>query len=91
MARSGNESARLIGMIRSYLVTPSLWVGDIPVAGGIRCETVDAAVQVILSGENAVLPHTSWATAQDVLRALGVDDATVERRLYFAQTATFMP
>ena len=77
-------------MIRTYLVTPSLWVGEIPVAGGIRCHSVATAVQVILSGESAVLPHTYWATAHDVLRALGVDEDSVKDRIGFAQTGSFM-
>jgi len=76
-------------MIRSYSLTPSLWVGEIPMCGGVRCEAVDDAVQVIYSGESAVLPHTYWAAARDVLRALGVDEVAVFKRVHFAQTATF--
>lgn len=75
--------------VRSYLVTPSLYVGEIPVAGGIRCATVPTAVSVILSGETAVLPHGHWATVRGVLRALGVDDRTAFVRCHYAQTATF--
>jgi hypothetical protein len=78
-----------VRMVRSYSLTPSLWVGDIPMAGGIRCETVEDAVGVIQSGESAVLPHGYWATAHEVLRALGVNEDTVDDRVYFAQLAHF--
>ena len=89
MARGVQNAAKLGRMIRSYSLTPSLWVGEIPMAGGVHCESVETAVQVIYSGESAVLPHTYWATAWEVLRALGVDESTVFKRVHFAQTATF--
>lgn len=89
MARGVQNAAKLGRMIRSYSLTPSLWVGEIPMAGGVHCESVETAVQVIYSGESAVLPHTYWTTARDVLRALGVDEVTVFKRVHFAQTATF--
>lgn len=76
-------------MIRSYRVTPTLFVGDVPACGGTRVETVEGAVALIDSREIAVLPHGSWATARDVLRAVGVDEATASERIHFAQTATF--
>lgn len=75
--------------IRSYRVTPSLWVGEVPMCGGIPATTVEDALQVIWAGESAVLPHGYWATARDVLRALGVEEAALVSRIHYAQTATF--
>ena len=89
MAPGGQSAARLARMIRSYSLTPSLWVGDVPMAGGVRCASVEGAVQVIYSGESAVLPHTCWAAAWDVLRALGIREDIAFERVHFAQTATF--
>lgn len=74
-------------MIRTYLVTPSLFVGEIPLCGGVRCVTAPGALQVIRSGETAVLPHAHWATARDVLRALGVGEDEARDRCRYAQTA----
>jgi hypothetical protein len=76
-------------VVRSYSVTPSLWLGEIPLAGGIPCESVEDAVGVIYSGESAVLPHGYWAEAREVLRALGVGETTVDDRVFFAQLAHF--
>lgn len=73
--------------IRSYRVTPTLYVGDIPMCGGIRVTTVEGATALILAGQMAVLPHGHWATAHEVLCALGLDEATIYDRLVFAQTA----
>ena len=75
--------------VRTYRVTPSLWLGEAPLCGAVRVFTADVAVGLILAGERVVLPHGEWATAYEVLRALGVDEETAADRIYFALTATF--
>lgn len=57
--------------------------------GGTRTTTVEGAVSIIRTREKAVLPHGYWATARDVLRALGVGEEAVRDRITFAQTASY--
>lgn len=75
--------------VRTYRVTPRLWLGEAPLCGATACSTVDSAVGLITAGERVVLPHGSWDTAREVLHALGVDADTASERLHYAQFASF--
>lgn len=76
--------------VRTYRVTPTLWVGDVPMCGGVETTTVEGALSLIDSRQNAVLPHGAWGTVHDVLRALGLDEAQVLDRVHFAQTGSVL-
>lgn len=75
--------------IRTYRVTPSLWLGEEPMCGATRVFTADVAAALIAAGEKVVLPHDEWATAYEVLRALGVEEEQALERIRYAQTGSF--
>lgn len=68
------------------MVTPTLFLGEPPVAGGTPVETPVAALEVIHAGGVAVLPQDDYNGAEAVLGALGLDDETIEDRLHYART-----
>lgn len=54
--------------------------------GAARATTAEKALELIRAGKKAVLPRDQWATAYNVLRALGVDEETALAKIRFAQT-----
>lgn len=72
-------------------VTPTLFIGGSPTFDHINCATPAHAYAVILAGGTAVLPEGAWATAEETLRLLGVDETWIENRLHFAQTGEIVP
>lgn len=78
-----------MGTVRSYRVTPSLWLGEPPMCGALEVSSEREALEIIRAGGKACLPRGEWATAFNVLRALGVDETTALERIHFAQTGEY--
>ena len=72
----------------TYFVTPSLMLGEVPthLKDARRAHGVDDALQLIRSGQIAILPVDEWDSVPLILASLGLTEEETRERISMART-----
>ena len=75
-------------MAETQWITPTLMLGRVPagIARAVRTTSPTTAVKAIEAGQTAVLPAGDWEGAKQVMRWIGMDEASIADRIQFAST-----
>lgn len=69
---AGHDSS--LQRTRTIPITITLFLGEPPhLSNVVEVDTVEVAVDTILAGSSACLPHDAWDDARLVLQSLGAD------------------
>lgn len=76
----------------TYVITPTLFLGDRPIRtfANTVCDNAADALEVIHAGGSVRLPEGAWPVAREILLALGLDEAHVQDRFHFARTGQIL-
>lgn len=90
MQEQSRDDGMTVEVPRSWIVTPSLFLGEPPPWDDVvEVENPGAALAVIESGSTAVLPLHAWDGVRVVLRGLGLAPALTEQQITTARPCSF--